>query len=133
MRPNIGVLRSALLPMLTEHGQVWKPGTGDPVFNPNTGQYDDPPDVMVWEGPVLVRPQGRDVQIVNGGSTGLTYALTRYDVTMPAETPADRGMWLIVTDCTFEPELVGLRINLVDVPLDAWAIARFCVGEIATN
>ena len=73
------------------------------------------------------------MQIVNGGANGLTYAQYRYDVTMPAETPVDRGMWLILTDCPFEPELVGLRINLVDVPLDAWAVARFCVGEIATN
>jgi len=43
------------------------------------------------------------------------------------------GQWLYVTVCPWEPELIGYRINLVDVPLDAWAVARRCVGEIATN
>lgn len=47
---------------------------------------------MVWEGPVLVRPQVRDVEIVQASSAGFRYAQYRYDVTFPAETPVDRGM-----------------------------------------
>ncbi|HET7386130.1 MAG TPA: DUF6093 family protein [Nocardioidaceae bacterium] len=133
MRPNLALHRSRVARFLTETGQVWKPGEGEGTYNPNTGAYDPPPPVLVYDGACLVRPQPRDVQVVQAGTTGYTYALYRYDVTLPAETTVDRTMWLTLTACPYEPELVGYRLNLVDVPLDAWGIVRRCVGEIVTG
>ncbi len=66
MRPNLTVMRSAIAPMLTETGTV-KRATGDYTFDEETG-YETREYVTVYEGPVLVQPEG-DVTLVNAGGT----------------------------------------------------------------
>ena len=79
MRPNVGVLRSAIGPMLTEAGTITRQDgtTTDP------DGYEIPNMVTVFDGPVLVRPEGR-VQLVAVGGT--ERPRLSFDVTFPAES-----------------------------------------------
>ncbi len=131
MRPALDVLRSQIGTWLTETGKVTRDGDGEPIFDESTGRYEYPPRITVYAGPMLVRPQDRGERVVEVG--GATYALTRYDVTLPAEAAVVRGHQLEVTRCTFDPALVGVPMRLVDVPLDAWQVARYCVAERMTG
>lgn len=122
MRPNLAVLRSSVLPMLTEAGQIRRI-TGY-EWNEESG-FEEPVYETVLDGPILIRPDGiNNVQTPAG-----EWAQERYDVTMPANTAAAVGDLLTVTACPFEPALIGQEISLVDVPRDAWAVATFAKGE----
>jgi hypothetical protein len=125
MRPNIGVLRSALLPTLTETGVVERE-TGESYFDEDTGST-VPVVATVYDGPVLVRPQYRQVSEEEAG--GATYVVGKYDVTFPADAPVIRGDVVKVTDAPFDAALVGEEFHLLDIPLDAWQIARTCTAE----
>lgn len=127
MRPNLTVLRSAILPMLTETGTVQRL-TGY-IFDEETGQ-DEPILEHVWSGPLLIRPQSANEKVVEVG--GLSLTLTRYDVTFPAETAIPASGLLTITSADFDPLLVGAQFRIVDVPLDAWAVARYAVAERQT-
>jgi hypothetical protein len=123
--PNVGVLRSAVLPMLTETGVVERE-TGEVTTDPNTGS-DVPVVETVYDGPVLVRPQYRQVSEEEAGGT--TYVVGRYDVTFPADTPVVRNDLVRITAAPNDAALVGVEFKLLDVPLDAWQVARFTVAE----
>ena len=122
--PNIGVLRSAVLPMLTEHGVVERE-TGETYFDENTGST-VPVVETVYDGPVLVRPQYRQTEEEAGGTT---YVVGRYDVTFAADAPVVRNDVVKVTSSEHDAALVGVEFKLLDVPVDAWQIARFTVAE----
>ena len=83
MRPNTGVLRSALLPTLTETGVVERE-TGESYFDEETGST-VPVVETVYDGPVLVRPQYRQVSEEEAG--GATYGVGKYDLTSPQTRP----------------------------------------------
>ena len=124
---NMPVLRTALNRMLTDTGTVTTPGEGQGPFNPDTGQYDPPPDVLIYQGKMLVRPEdatGRR-EVVQGA----TYVLTRYEVTLPATAEVFRDQTLTVTASKHDPMLVGRPMTLLDVKMDTWAISRSCVAE----
>lgn len=123
MRPNLAVLRSAIGPMLTETGTVQR-WTGETVFNEETGREEKAYET-VYAGPVLVRPEAAVEIEVAGG----TFTQGKYDVTFPADAAVKVGDLLSLTVCPWQPELVGHTIGLIDVPLDAWQVARFCKGE----
>ena len=131
MRPNIPVQRAYVSRFLTEEGQVWKAGDGEPVFDEQTGTYTDPP------GHGLGRPGARATTSPRRGDRASKLSrLPLRPIPLRRDLPrrnSGRPWHVTVTVCPNEPELVGLRINLVDVPLDAWTVARQCVGEIATN
>lgn len=124
MRPNVGVLRSAVLPMLTETGIVERE-TGETVFDEWTGQ-ETPVMETVYDGPVLVRPQYRATEEEAGGTT---IVVGRYDVTFPADTPVVTGDKVKMTVAPYDAALVGVEFTLLDVPVDAWQVARICTAE----
>ena len=124
MRPNVGVLRSAVLPMLTETGRVDRE-TGEYVTDPVT-LSDVPVVETIYDGPVLVRPQYR-VSTEEAGGT--TVVVGRYDVTFPADTPVVRDDVVKVTVAPFDAALVGVEFKLLDIPVDSWQVARICTAE----
>ncbi|HEY0888679.1 MAG TPA: DUF6093 family protein [Nocardioides sp.] len=125
MRPNLAVLRSAIGPMLTEQGTV-KRQTGQYEQDPDTG-LEEPIYATTYTGPMLVRPEDRSMRVADIG--GSSYTVLRFDVTLPADADALVGDRLTVTSCPGDPTLVGETLRLIDVPRDAWQVARFAVAE----
>lgn len=124
---NMPVLRLALDRMLTDTGTITAPGEGSPVFNPDTGQYDDPAPTVVYEGKMLVRPEdaaGRR-EVTQGG----TYVLTRYEITLPASAEVFRDQVLTVTASKHDPMLVDRSMTLLDVKMDSHAVSRVCIAS----
>lgn len=124
---NMPVLRTALDRMLTDTGTVTIPGSGEGPFNPETGQYDPPPPITLYEGKMLVRPMdgtGRRETV-----QGATYVRTRYEVTLPADTEVFRDQTLTLTASKYDPLLVGRPMTLVDVAMDSWQVSRRCIAE----
>ena len=110
---------------LTESGVVER-DTGETVIDENTGA-EIPVVVTVYAGPVLVRPQYRAASEVEAGGT--THVVGKYDVTFPADTPVVRGDVVKVTSSPLDVALAGVRFHLLDVPVDAWQVARICTAE----
>lgn len=125
MPPNLAVLRSAIGPMLTETGTLTRL-TGATVEDPLTGVR-EPVWETVWSGPLLVRPEDRSLRVADAGD--VTYSVLRFDVTLPAETPAQIGDNLTIETCPGDASLAGQTLRLIDVPRDGWQIARFAVAE----
>lgn len=125
MRPNVAVLRSAIGPTLTDAGIVKRP-TGSHVYDPETG-FETREYVTVYEGPVLVQPEG-DATLVHVG--GGSWPVRPLDLTLPAETDVHIEDVLTLTDCPNDPTLVGQEITIIDVKRDSWQIARFCTGRL---
>lgn len=123
MRPNLDVLRSALLPLLTDIAEVTV-RSGEPVIDPDTGEATYP-TVVVYTGPVLVRPQNA----VELGLGGIEITQGKYEVTLPAEADVHVGSTLTVTASTGDTRLVGMALTLTDVPVDSFQVARFCKAE----
>lgn len=122
--PNLGVLRSALAPMLTATGEIERStGRTEPVEG-SIGE--DTIYEVVYAGPVLVRPDGSATKVSVGG---VTLPVSRYDVTLPADTDAMIGDRLTITSADHDPALVGQVLRLTDVPLDTWQVARFCKAK----
>lgn len=123
MRPDIAVLRSAIGPMLTEHGTIERQdGTTIDAYG------DEVPNmVTAFDGPVLVRPEGGVQYVATGGVDRPVRAL---DVTFPAEADVRIGDVLTLTVCPFDPTLIGTPIRITDVRHDAWQVARFCTGKL---
>ena len=124
MRPAIEVLRSQQAAYMTERGIVERE-TGEMVQDPVTGS-ETPLVETVYDGPILVRPR-TEVRTEEAGGT--TYVVGKYDVTFPADTPVVRGDVVKVTASPYDAALEGAELHLLDVPLDAWQVARYCVAE----
>ncbi|WP_137120912.1 DUF6093 family protein [Segeticoccus rhizosphaerae] len=127
MRPNLALLRSRLATRLTETGKVLEQtGTETSDVPP----FDEVPVYAThYEGPILVRPQDQS-RVVEAG--GASYTVSRYDVTMPADTNVVNGWTIEVTVAPFDPALVGQKFTVLDVPLDAWQVARTVVAARVT-
>ena len=111
MRPNLGVLRSAVGPMLTEAGTIERQdGT---TLDPDG--YEIPNMVTVFAGPVIVRPEA---------------PVRSFDVTFPAESDVVIGDLLTLTDCPFDAVLIGQPIRITDVRHDSWQVALFATGKL---
>ena len=125
MRPNLAVLRSAIAPMLTETGDVGRPTGGWVVVDGEEVQE----VITVYSGPLLIRPRYLDPNAVEVG--GGTAYVTKYDVTLPADTDAQRDDLVSLT-APHDAALTGVSFRILDAPLDPWQIARYCVAERVT-
>lgn len=105
---------------------VTRPGEGDPIFNPDTGEYDDPPPTIVYDGACLVRATPAAARVVESG--GVAVSLRTYDVTLPHGVAVEDGDTVTVT-ASADPGLVGRALVVLDVPYDEYAVNRRAVAE----
>lgn len=102
---------------------IRRPG-GDPVFDPDTGDYIDPDDTIVYQGrcEVQVR-EGLQLREVEAGGTELS--LTRKLVKIPVSVTAVKVDDLVeITHCMNDPSLVGAKFRVLAGHAKTWATAR---------
>lgn len=98
------------------------------MFNDETGTYDPPPRVVVYDGRCLVYAAERDAQTVMlAGVQAL--AVVRYTVMLPHDVPVEIGDLLKVTSSPRTDLMTGLEVHITDAPQDAYAVVRHCAGE----
>ncbi len=99
---------------------------------------DGPPDPLtglpstatIYDGKALVYARDLDSRQVITQTTD--YSVSKYVVVVPAHTPVKVRDFATVTASPDQPTMTGLKLRLVDVPLDAWGIALQCIGEHVT-
>lgn len=122
-------------PGLVEHQKRWhtatctvtrRPGSGDPVFDPNTGTYTDPPPDLVYAGDCLFIPSGGDrVQEFGEGPV-----VTRvHTVEIAVLTVAFKVGDTVTIDTAQDPQAVGIELIVLDVPKSELATVRRLVAE----
>ena len=131
MRPaNVAQMRSWINTCLTLTGTVTAPGEGDPVWNPETQQYEQP-TVTVYSGPCLIYSRSLEGRTADAGEA--TWQIDHYVVTLPAGSDVATGMTLTIDASPDEPDLVGWKLSITDVPVEAWSVALQCLAQRVTS
>ncbi len=127
--PNMLQMRSWINSTLTCEASIMEPGPD--VWDDDLGVYVPGPPVTVWQGRCLVYPQSLDGRRVDAGGT--QWQINKYVVVFPAGTDVGLSQTVTVTSSPDEPDLTTFDLVLVDVPVDAWAVARQCLAEQVTH
>lgn len=114
---SLPALRGAVDRLLTDTGRIER----QDGYTTDPDGFEVPNYVTIHEGPLLVRPES--VQVATVG--GVEFPLQRFDVTLPAGTEPRIGDRVVVADSA-DPMLVNANLNLTDVALDSWQLARYC-------
>jgi hypothetical protein len=103
--------------------------SGDDVFNPDTGELEPAETTTIYTGSCHIRPSNLNERVVEFG--GRAVSLRVYNVILPvAAAPAAVavGDELEVTTSA-DPDLLGLKFNVLDAPGDSRVIARRLIVE----
>jgi hypothetical protein len=104
---------------------ITRPG-GDPVFDPNTGTYTDPPATTVYTGNCLVAPVGAD-RVVEFGEAPLS--LRTYNMTLDGLTETVNVEDTVTVATAADPQLDGLVLRVLDVKKSSIPTNRRLVCE----
>lgn len=123
--------RAAAESLQRDECEITRPVPGEPVFDPGTGEYEDPDDVVVYTGKCRVQSTAvEDPETPEYG--GREVSLTDYTVTVPITATAQAGDTVTVTAAADDPELVGLVLTVAAVQFKSQATARRLRCERAT-
>lgn len=105
---------------------ISRPGEGDPVFDPETGGYTDPPAQTIYSGNCLVVPTGGDrVQEFGEGPV-----VTRnYDITLDGLTDAVHVGDTVIVASAADDRLDGMELTVLDVVSSSLPTNRRIVAE----
>lgn len=122
--------RAAAERLMTDTCRITRPGDGQGPFNSDTGQYDPPPPVTVYEGPCRIPPRGTaSTTTANAGEQ--SFQVGEY----PFEIPVDgdgyvageevaTGQTVTYLTAKYDPSLVGRVFGIVDPVYQSQATRR---------
>lgn len=102
---------------------ITRPGSGDRVFDAETGTWSEPPPGTVYAGRCRVQvpalaPRGVDAAQVE-------WATARVVVSIPVAVVGVRpGHTVTITGSLLDPELAGRKVTVLDVPAKSHLTAR---------
>lgn len=116
--------RAAAEKGMTDACTITRPGSGEPTFDPETGQYDEPERVTVYMGSCRVQyvdspPTHPDTQtrrpVVRGS-----------ELQLPVEISTNVAVndIAVITASQYDPDLVGRKYTVGDDPAKSHATAR---------
>jgi hypothetical protein len=133
--------RAAFDDLLTDTCRVTGPGEGEPVWNEEAGQYDDPEPTVVYEGPCRIQVKAdinSNVVETTAGEREWTYLTAQLQ--LPTETPEEAigdvtaiKVDNVVTMLTapYSPAMVDRKFNIQGPYHKSHAVyLRFRVKEV---
>lgn len=133
--------QAAFAKLLTDTGRITKPGDGPRVRDEVTGQYIDPPRVVVYEGPCRIQVKAdinSNVVEATAGEREWTYLTAQLQ--LPIATPPgaigsvdgiDVDHILEVLTAPHSPTLVGTQFNIQGTYHKSQAVyGRYRVKEV---
>ena len=82
--PYLEQFRGDAVDLMTDTCRITRPGEGQGPFNPDTGQYDAPAPVTVYEGPCRIPPRGTtSTTTANAGEQ--SFEVGEYPFEIPVE------------------------------------------------
>lgn len=119
--------------LMTDACTITRAGAGEPVFDPETGGYTDPPAVTVYEGKCRVQMRGAAaVQNAQLGGEDVTF----YDVevSLPITvTDVEVGDLVTMTAAAFDDGLAGTSYRVHGLHAKSQATARRLLCERAAE
>lgn len=111
---------------MTDTCRITKPGEGEPVFNSDTGQYEDPPPVTVYEGACRLRVTSDAGNISDAAAGEATWTVQDPVLSLPVvgSEAVGRGMTVEYLTAAFDAALVGRRFGIVGPHHESQATAR---------
>lgn len=111
------------------------PGEGDPVWNPDTQQWDDPVET-VYEGPCRLRMGNPAPQNADAGET--SWAVDRTPtLSLPLSDPTSAavvdGVQVTITGNPNDPAMVGLRLRVLSGHYQTDSTARRVPVEVVSR
>lgn len=103
--------------------RITRPGDGSPVFNPDTGQYENPAPVTVYEGKCRIPTSGgNSFGFTRNGAADQSFGVGEYPLDLPADTvgvePGHEVTYLTAPDA---PGLEGRVFGIVSPILQSQA------------
>lgn len=125
--------RQAAEQMMVDTGRLTVAGAGEPVFNEETGQYDYPDAVTVYEGRCrsrMARPEDRTVDIAERQAT-----LQHLIISLPVvgSEGARIGQTFTYLTCERDQALVGRVFTVVGLHLQTDSTARRLLCRTGTG
>lgn len=105
---------------------ITRPGAGDPVWNDETGTYDDPPPTTVYSGACLVTPTGGDrvQEFGEGPVVTRQYTISIEDLTADVHVEDT----ITITDSR-DPLAEGRTMRVLDIPKSELVTVRRLIAE----
>ncbi|MGW6238374.1 DUF6093 family protein [Streptomyces sp. NPDC055094] len=100
--------------ILTNKIKIYRPG--EPVFNPDTGQYEPGPPVTIYEGPGAIFPAGGPSVVLHlAGQAYVDDTPSRYRLLTPLSAPvASREDTVTILEADDEPA-IGRVWRVIDI------------------
>ncbi|MEW2267806.1 DUF6093 family protein [Streptomyces sp. NPDC047868] len=92
--------------VLLDTVRISRPGTGDPVFDQQTGQYAYPEAETVYEGIGAVQPAGTAAEVVSVPTPNLPWVAetrSKYRLLTPLSAPVAEKDWLVTVVQVHQP------------------------------
>lgn len=123
-------MRNRALTTLTDTCRITRPGEGQGPFNDETGQYDDPPPVTVYEGPCRIPARGTtSTTTANAGES--SFEVGEYPFEIPVEHPGyvtgetvAPGQTVTYLTSEYDASLEGRVFGIVDPVFQSQATKR---------
>jgi hypothetical protein len=117
-------MRARAESLMSDTCRITRPGDGDPVFDPNTGTYTDPPPVTVYEGPCRI--PSRDVSSSQANVAGASWTVGEFPLDLPVAGSESVAVGNTVTyvSSAHDPSLAGRVFGVVEVGRASQATAR---------
>ena len=127
----IAFFRAQQEDVFRDEATIERPGTGDPVLDPETGQLTPPPPTQLYSGPCLIRGVTWEGTNVEAGEDDVR--LRVFQAKFPVDTPGDVYDIVRPTASTYDESLVGRRFWITDAGRDGWQIARWFICKEVTG
>lgn len=109
---------------MTDTCRITAPAAGDPVFNPDTGQYDSPEPVTVYEGKCRIPPRGTtSTATARAGEQSFEVGEYPFDLPLSA-TDVAPGQTVTYLTAPHNPDLVGRMFGIVDPVYQSQPVRR---------
>jgi hypothetical protein len=124
-------MRARAESLMSDTCRITRPGDGDPVFDPNTGTYTDPPPVTVYEGKCRFNVPGQIAgsQTASGGDA--TWTVQDSVLSLPIDGPGYTAGEEVGPDQTvecltaaYDATLPGHKFGVVAAHRESQATAR---------
>lgn len=129
-------LRAEAESRMTDTCRITRPGDGEPVFNPETGQYDDPAPVITYEGKCRISPRQSGASASTATAGDASWQVGEFPLHLPAIGSELVRVGHTVTYLTakHDPALVGNTYGItVEPDLSQATARRFRMKRIVGN
>lgn len=116
----IAHMRSREADLASSTVQITADSTSAPTLNTSTGLLTAGSPTLNYDGPALVRPENA----AEVDAAERNEHIGRYLVKLPANTTVSIGDQVTVTGSTYDEDLVGKVMTVVDVETDEWQVVR---------